>query len=434
MRFKVVVSRKSQRRELQITLQRGEALDTQRAAWLIDERSQLFLEFGYDQQWGGAVLRYDVEGLGSLKTYLGRHELSYAELCGLLKGVEQVLAVCTERRYAPEALLFDPQYVFVNRLCMPRFACVPLVNREIEANNNPLTLLRALGSPSHLIYADDQAEALSRRLKAYVLDQNGMFSANGFRRFLAHEGLGSESKNAGVYQLPDVRDVVAGWAGSGDVQGTGGQASSSTFFWNPLDSQSQRDAEARKEEALREAERQRAAIAWDAFMQQQDDAADVEVLSDEVPEEPQAQEASEQLFQEMPATPLKPIARTVVVDEEVQAAVSKFLEAEEEEIPRIPKATICRVSTGDEYPLEKDVEVKLGRGSMSDIQLTGNARLSRLHASVYWDGDTIRVHDLGSANGVRVGGVRLERNGTAKVEPGQSFLLADEELTVRVEW
>ena len=69
---------------------------------------------------------------------------------------------------------------------------------------------------------------------------------------------------------------------------------------------------------------------------------------------------------------------------------------------------------------------RIGRDRAADIVI-GDPAVSQFHA-VLLVSDTIEVSDAGSTNGVTLGGRSLE--GTARVEPGQSFVVGDTELVV----
>jgi hypothetical protein len=67
----------------------------------------------------------------------------------------------------------------------------------------------------------------------------------------------------------------------------------------------------------------------------------------------------------------------------------------------------------------------IGRSRDCDIVL-GDANVSRRHAEIYPDGSGWAVRDLGSTNGVRLNGRRLE--GPAQLSPGDRLLLGTTEL------
>ena len=82
--------------------------------------------------------------------------------------------------------------------------------------------------------------------------------------------------------------------------------------------------------------------------------------------------------------------------------------------------------TGREFPVPTGTSV-IGRGSDSDVVLS-DPMVSRHHARVTV-ADTIEVVDLGSANGIVVGGEHAER---ALLRPGDTVLIGDILLTARL--
>lgn len=90
-----------------------------------------------------------------------------------------------------------------------------------------------------------------------------------------------------------------------------------------------------------------------------------------------------------------------------------------------------RISTGESYSFSEAREMRIGRGSKNDVQLTGNPKLSRTHALIRCMGSNVSIIDLGSANGTWVNGVRLDPERGKTIPLGQRFSLANEELVVR---
>src|SRR5512146_2740167 len=68
-------------------------------------------------------------------------------------------------------------------------------------------------------------------------------------------------------------------------------------------------------------------------------------------------------------------------------------------------------------PLPLEGEVVLGRGSDATVELA-HAKISRRHARVIV-GNELRIEDLGSTNGIFVGGTRLERGVPAPLPIGE---------------
>ena len=81
------------------------------------------------------------------------------------------------------------------------------------------------------------------------------------------------------------------------------------------------------------------------------------------------------------------------------------------------------VLSGDDvgHTHDFDSAVVLGRGKDADMRLRG-ASISRKHARLEPDGDGWKITDLGSANGVFVGGSRVK---SGRLEDGAEFRLGD---------
>ena len=235
MKMKFVRDLKTDRRELLVASQRGETLSTKQAEKLAVTASVLLINFSFEKPRanGLTTLHYDVEGLWSLRTYLAKRSLGVEELMGLLEAMQGVLDLCTSEHLHPEGLLFDPEYVFVNSQCCPRFVLLPLEGAPFQTRNSPLALLQALGNTDSLRFETPDAEGLSRRLGDLVVDLEGVFSANRFRRFLEQEqSLDDDTP-------PEARNSVVEPGTSSVWASVGGGNSSSApdagaFFWNPL--------------------------------------------------------------------------------------------------------------------------------------------------------------------------------------------------------
>ncbi|MFQ5696805.1 MAG: FHA domain-containing protein [Myxococcota bacterium] len=75
-----------------------------------------------------------------------------------------------------------------------------------------------------------------------------------------------------------------------------------------------------------------------------------------------------------------------------------------------PLSILIRVESGFyaglEWPLEADTVI--GRGRKADLML-GEATISRRHARVFREADSLWVEDLGSTNGTQLNGERVTR-------------------------
>lgn len=72
----------------------------------------------------------------------------------------------------------------------------------------------------------------------------------------------------------------------------------------------------------------------------------------------------------------------------------------------------------------------VGRGENCDVVVRDQPRVSRFHASLRCEQDAIYLTDKGSANGTFVAGVRLQPDCERRIDPGQSFMLADARFCV----
>ena len=82
------------------------------------------------------------------------------------------------------------------------------------------------------------------------------------------------------------------------------------------------------------------------------------------------------------------------------------------------------------WPLATNRNETVGRGRECTVSLAGMPRISRRHASVCVGEHAIALTDLGSTNGTYADGRRLEPSKRCEIEPGQTFLLADEPFCV----
>lgn len=88
-------------------------------------------------------------------------------------------------------------------------------------------------------------------------------------------------------------------------------------------------------------------------------------------------------------------------------------------------AWLVDADSGREYQLFKDATT-IGRGSSSDIQITGNTKMSREHAMIRENGGRFMLVDRGSALGVKVNGRRL--TSSMHLEPNDELDIAGTRL------
>jgi DNA-binding SARP family transcriptional activator len=96
---------------------------------------------------------------------------------------------------------------------------------------------------------------------------------------------------------------------------------------------------------------------------------------------------------------------------------------------RQPGRTALRAADGQRYALV-GTATRIGRSPDNDVVLS-DAKVSRHHAVVTNDGTTIMVTDLGSANGVRVLGRRIEPS--AELRDGDHIRIGDQEFILETD-
>lgn len=420
--MKFIRNGRTNRRELIVASQRGETLSTKQAEKLADNASTLLLGFTFEKPRGNGLttLHYDVEGLWSLRTYLAKRSLGLEELLGLLEATQGVLDLCATERLSAEGLLFDPEYVFVNAQCCPRFALLPLEGVPFQTRNSPLALLRDLGDTEKLKFSTPDAEGLSRRLGDLVVDLEGVFSANRFRRFLEQE------KNQGDDAPPETRHSVVDsgtssvWASAGGGDGGSNTPDSGAFFWNPLIGLEEEEAPKPVEEQAWASVEPESVVAYEELEPESVVAPESELVAPE----------SEPVVSSNPAViPITPVVQAIPPKPEPAAAPAQK--------PAQPPAQtgnlwLVRLSTGERHLLPLGQQVKVGRGSACEIRLLNNRMLSRVHVALTSTGQMVMVTDLGAVNGVYVNGQRVGSMQSVLLMPGQHLRLADEEYDVRI--
>ena len=82
------------------------------------------------------------------------------------------------------------------------------------------------------------------------------------------------------------------------------------------------------------------------------------------------------------------------------------------------------------HPLPLVGEVTIGRGSSCDLQVE-DPSLSRSHLRLSLEEDSLRLTDLGSANGTACGGVRVTPNVAVEISPNDAIVAGDVVLVVQ---
>jgi pSer/pThr/pTyr-binding forkhead associated (FHA) protein len=100
----------------------------------------------------------------------------------------------------------------------------------------------------------------------------------------------------------------------------------------------------------------------------------------------------------------------------------------EAERPPVDGGRALLVGEGRRSVLSGD-HVVLGRSRECEVVLA-DPNVSRKHAEVRWDGGRWVIADLGSTNGVKVNGRRVDR---AQLEPGDRITLGLTELTFELD-
>ena len=401
MKTKFVRNGRTHRREMLLAAQRGETLSVKQADKLAGGPSALLLDFSHETQrgTGAPILHYDVEGLWSLRTYLSKRAMSVDELVGLMQATLDVLDLCAERRMHAEGLLFDPESVFVDAQCSPRFALVPLEGVPFQTRNSPLALLSAIADVGKLRFASPDARGVSRRLSDLIVDLDGVFSINRFRRFVEME-LGQDDSLPASGRVADDPATGSVWASAGGAAGRN-TSDDGSLFWSPLAGFAEETE--RKEPPASEPDPEPPVASMPQIVPVAPVVAEPAPVPQSMPE---------------PASALKPDPQTP--RQPASAAA---------EVP-LATATLVRPATGERFALPLGQQVRLGRGSACDVRLLGNRKLSRVHGALTFAGQMIVVSDLGAANGIFIDGQRVASMQSVLMTPGQRLRLADEEFDV----
>ena len=121
MKTQVAWSFSRSRTELQVTPQRGEALDIRSAEWLQSLNSELLLPLYYDPEKAHTnklVLYYDITGHTALKRRLPR-VWSLESYYAVLEGIERVCEECSSGTHLIERIIFDVEGEARAKLTVP---------------------------------------------------------------------------------------------------------------------------------------------------------------------------------------------------------------------------------------------------------------------------------------------------------------------------
>ncbi len=126
---------------------------------------------------------------------------------------------------------------------------------------------------------------------------------------------------------------------------------------------------------------------------------------------------------------MQDFGETVYIDE--NADDTFFLEKEKSE-PQ-PKPVLYRYSTQEIYEIQGDI-VRIGRNpAISEICISGNRGIGRIHAVLYVKNGQVGIIDNDSKNKTYVNGEQLKPGDDPRIlSPGDVIRLADEELEFRI--
>lgn len=130
---------------------------------------------------------YDVEGLVSVLGALRRQRPSQVRLKPALASIVRATDVSRDLGIGQWQVLYGVRHTYVDASSQLRFACVPLEGLEYDVRSTPLALLEALSVAASSQTSPAGERELSRRLRKFVEEEGGVFSANDLRRFVADE-------------------------------------------------------------------------------------------------------------------------------------------------------------------------------------------------------------------------------------------------------
>lgn len=99
---------------------------------------------------------------------------------------------------------------------------------------------------------------------------------------------------------------------------------------------------------------------------------------------------------------------------------------------RRPAATLTLTNRGEVIKINKP-SFNVGKKiELVDYAIDGNPAISRIHATISWDGERYYISDRGSANGTFVNGDTVGKNQKYSIKNGDNIMLANEEAVFEV--
>ncbi len=125
----------------------------------------------------------------------------------------------------------------------------------------------------------------------------------------------------------------------------------------------------------------------------------------------------------------KPLPTNVIPDEKSMDNLydHTMILGSENSVLKRPKAVLTILRTGEKVEIRKP-SFNLGvKKELTDYAITGNPAVSRLHATISWDGENYYIADRGSANGTYVNRETVGKNQKHIIKNGDIIVLANEE-------
>lgn len=98
-----------------------------------------------------------------------------------------------------------------------------------------------------------------------------------------------------------------------------------------------------------------------------------------------------------------------------------------------PEYILHRISTGEDYVIHENI-VRIGRSpSVSEICISGNRKIGRLHAILYVRDGKVYIADNGSKNNTFADGEQIRQGDAPRLlHPGSKLRIANEDLELRI--